>query len=271
MFAERGKDGEQSLDEEEQILYSLFRYFSKCLIKIDKRCVSTMNPSTDLKQLQDHHIRLSQLMSPLYLLIPLVFWAFFNYQGVGVTVKPVLLGAAGWIIALALRGPVSLLAARMPAEKGRLLLVSSSGPLEELVRLVTLLIAGLTIGSAASIGIGWAAIEIVYTLVSLFAVASLSKRTDEKAMQAKAMLEAQGTYGAHPAWGLIERVFVSAYHIGAALCIARYPWSVAVLIPLHSLLNLAVLAVAKRSLAQAEAVAAFVGTTVLAIGWQLYL
>ncbi|MCY9593531.1 hypothetical protein [Paenibacillus chitinolyticus] len=230
-----------------------------------------MNPSTDLKQLQDHHIRLSQLMSPLYLLIPLVFWAFFNYQGVGVTVKPVLLGAAGWIIALALRGPVSLLAARMPAEKGRLLLVSSSGPLEELVRLVTLLIAGLTIGSAASIGIGWAAIEIVYTLVSLFAVASLSKRTDEKAMQAKAMLEAQGTYGAHPAWGLIERVFVSAYHIGAALCIARYPWSVAVLIPLHSLLNLAVLAVAKRSLAQAEAVAAFVGTTVLAIGWQLYL
>ncbi|MFF2156269.1 hypothetical protein ACFVVQ_13215 [Paenibacillus chitinolyticus] len=230
-----------------------------------------MNPSTDLKQLQDHHIRLSQLLSPLYLLIPLVFWAFFNYQGVDVTVKLVLLGAAGWIAALALRGPVSLLAARMPAEKGRLLLVSSSGPLEELVRLAVLLIAGLTIGSAASVGIGWAAIEIVYTLVTLFAVASLSKRTDEKAMQAKAMLEAQGTYGAHPAWGIIERVFVSAYHIGAALCIARYPWSVVVLIPLHSLLNLAVLAVAKRSLAQAEAVAAFVGTTVLAIGWQLYL
>ncbi|MEC0244996.1 hypothetical protein P4H65_04230 [Paenibacillus chitinolyticus] len=230
-----------------------------------------MNQPADTKQLQDHHIRLSQLMSPLYLLIPLAFWAFFDYHGVAVTLKLVLLGAAGWVAALVLRGPVSLLASRMPAAKGRLLLVSSSGPLEELVRLFTLLAAGMTIGSAASIGIGWAAIEIVYTLVTLFAVVSLSKRTDEKAMQAKAMLEAQGTYGAHPAWGLIERVFASAYHIGAALCIARYPWSAVILIPLHSLLNLAVLAAAKKSLAQAEAIAAFVGTTVLAIGWQLYL
>jgi len=45
---------------------------------------------------------------------------------------------------------------------------------------------------AISLGQGWAAVEVSFTIVNGIVLISLSNKTDEKAMQAKEMIKAQG-------------------------------------------------------------------------------
>jgi hypothetical protein len=121
-------------------------------------------------------------------------------------------------------------------------IVSSSGPIEEAVRLVVLLLVGRSFSDAASIGIGWAAIEIVYTALTGFITLSLMKRTDPEAMQARAMLESQGMIRETGPWlGVIERIGASALHIGFTLVIAFNPvWTIATAL-VHSATNLSLI------------------------------
>jgi hypothetical protein len=89
-------------------------------------------------------------------------------------------------------------------------------------------------------------------------------------MQAKAMLLAQGNIQGSPLWGILERIWASAYHIGATLVIAHTPWLVLLLIPLHSGLNFAALRAAKRSMISANMIIAATGLIVLAGGLLLF-
>jgi hypothetical protein len=203
---------------------------------------------------------------PVYILIPVLYWLAFRGAGTDLIWSAFGLGALGWIVALMLRGPLSALSLKLPKERVQKIIVASSGPLEEGVRLALLLITGTGFSWALSIGQGWAAIEVLYTIVQVAAIASLAKKTDEKSMQAKAILEAQGTTNVSPLWGLLERVFASALHIGCTLLVAKYHWLVVILIPLHSGVNFIAVKYGKKSIAFVELFIAIVGTAALAAG-----
>ncbi|WDL99069.1 hypothetical protein [Alicyclobacillus sp. ALC3] len=210
---------------------------------------------------------------PLYLLVPVLFALVFLAFGYPLAWGLFGIGAVGWWIAYLLRMPISLVLSKGRTDRQPKGIVYFSGPLEEGVRLVALLIFGTSLSTALSIGQGWAAIEVVFAIVQGVAITSLKYRTDEKAMQAKAVLAENGipTEG-NLLWGVVERLFASAFHIGAALVIAWNPWLVIVMTPLHTLFNVSVLGAVKRwSIAMGEAVAAGFGAVVLAAGLFLHL
>jgi hypothetical protein len=89
-------------------------------------------------------------------------------------------------------------------------------------------------------------------------------------MQAKEMLKLQGNLSAGPLWGVFERIFASAIHIGCTLIIAKYPWTVVELIPLHSSVNLVAVKFLKKSVVAVELFIAVIGTVLLAVGLSIY-
>ncbi|MFC5702663.1 YhfC family glutamic-type intramembrane protease [Cohnella faecalis] len=210
--------------------------------------------------------RRSMISLPIYVLVPVLFGLGFWIAGYGIEWKAFGLGALGWFIALMLRGPLSLLVKSMPQEKAKNIIVASSGVLEESVRVILLALTSVAASWAISIGQGWAAVEVAFVMVNIVAIASLSKRTDEKAEQAKQLLAAQGNIQSSPVWGLLERVWASAFHIGCTLIVARYAWTVALLIPLHSSLNAVAVRLAVRSVAASSLFVAATGITALIAG-----
>jgi hypothetical protein len=203
---------------------------------------------------------------PVYILVPLAFWAAFHFSGIEMEWQALGLGALGWVIALFLRGPLSAIVMKMPKEKATTIIVGSSGVFEECIRVAVLMLTSMTFSWSVSIGQGWAAVEVLFVMINVIVLVSLAKRTDEKAMQAKEMLKLQGNLSAGPLWGVFERIFASAFHIGCTLLAAKYPWLVVLLIPLHSFVNLTAIKLAKKSIVQTELTIASVGGIVLAAG-----
>ena len=109
---------------------------------------------------------------------------------------------------------------------------------------------------ALSIGLGWAAIEVIYAIINSFGVLSLFRRDDEKARQARAMIEkmglAQAMFSTPPFVGTIERLFACAVQIGFTLLLAWQPLLVILTIPLHSMTNFIALTLLRRSVVLAE-------------------
>jgi hypothetical protein len=210
------------------------------------------------------------LYLPLYLLVPVLFWFGFRTAGFAADWQAFGLGALGWFVALMLRGPISALVRNLPEEKGRTIVGLSSGPLEEITRLVLLAVTSASAAWAVSVGQGWAAIEVLFTMVNIVVIASLANKTDEKAVQAKQFLAAQGTLNMSPLWGVLERIWASAFHIGTTLIVASNPWTVVLLIPLHSGLNLFAVRLASRSAVRSSLLIAVVGVLTLAIGLVLH-
>ncbi|MDQ1911334.1 hypothetical protein RAC89_12840 [Paenibacillus sp. GD4] len=204
---------------------------------------------------------------PLLLAVPAALIFLFQALGYAVEWGAFGLGAAGWVLALMLRTPVILLARKLGEQRGQTLVVLSSGLMEEGVRLVMLLLLSTAFSYSLSFGQGWAAIEVIYAIISGIAMMSLYEKTDEKAMEAKEMLAAQGHRPTHPLWGVPERVFASFFHIGAALLLAKSAWLVLLLIPVHSFFNLFMVRLSKRSIALAELFIAVIGTSLLLWGW----
>jgi hypothetical protein len=158
---------------------------------------------------------------------------------------PFLAGAAGWMFAMVLRIPVALLAKRRDDQR---LLVAASGPAEESVRLAVVLLAASTTWDAALIGFGWATIEIAQTVATGFALVRLSTATDEKSIEAREQMRMLGmdrVSSVHD--GVFERAAASAFHVAATLAVFSYPPLVLVLIPVHSMINIGVMAALKRS------------------------
>lgn len=213
---------------------------------------------------------------PLTLAVPVAYALWFHLWGIGLNWPAVAAGAAGWLLALALRTPIILAAKRMlrTPERGQTWIVAASGPCEEGVRIAALLLLGRAFPIALSIGLGWAAIEVVYSAVNSLGLASLAGRTDEKAVRARQMLEAQGMGAVMsptaPYWGIAERITASAIHIGFTLLLAWQPLLAIVTIPLHSASNATLLRLARRSLALMEVASAVLGAAVLVAGLLLF-
>jgi hypothetical protein len=223
------------------------------------------SPAVDYERLR----RNTLLATPFTLLVPIAFAVVLAMAGADLTLGAVGFGALGWLVALALRAPVSIVALKLLGDPERVKpwIVSSSGPLEEGVRLVALLIIGRTFSDAASIGLGWAAIEVVYTLITAAMTLSLVRRTDEQAVQARQMLEAQGMLReTGPALGVIERIGASALHIGFTLLVAwQLPLAILTAI-LHSGTNLALVRTFKRAPLLTELVLLVGGLAAFIIG-----
>lgn len=208
---------------------------------------------------------------PLHLLVPVLFGVLFGAAGYSVDWPVFGLGALGWIIALFLRGPVAAVVRKWPEARDKLIVGGSSGVMEEGVRLLLLTFLAASLPDALSAGQGWAAVEVLYVIVNTILILSLMKRTDEKAMQAKEILKAQGNLQASPLWGILERIWASAFHIGAALLIAYNPWLALVMVPVHSGLNLTAVRLMKTSsLALTSIFVAAVGLLTLGAGWMVW-
>jgi hypothetical protein len=208
-----------------------------------------------------NYLRNILIAAPFYVATLVPFIALAQYLQVNIQLGYVFLGALGWWIALILRLP-AILAAKVIHDKESVqkITIGASGPTEELVRLALLVILGLTTENALSVCIGWAAIEIVYSLIQNVAMGVLDQKTDEKAMEAKEMLRQQGMEKSlepsAPYWGILERLSANALHISFGLLLVVNPLLIAITAPLHSAFNFVVINLVKKSLAKAEIILA---------------
>jgi hypothetical protein len=210
---------------------------------------------------------------PLVILVPIAFGLAFAELGRPPLIWQLLAGAGGWLLALVLRTPVGLVGMKVTGstERTQGWVVASSGPLEEATRLAVLVLVGRDLSTALWIGLGWASIEVLYAIANGFALASLAERTDPEAEQAKAMLPPSAFSGAAPLWGVVERAWASALHIGFTLILAAVPLAVLVTAPVHSLVNVVALRLAQHRGMLAVSVAGIaVGAATLGIGWLLH-
>ena len=218
------------------------------------------------------YLRNVGLALPLYALALAPFVLLADAIDVDIDTGYALIGALGWWLALLLRMPFILFAKQkeLDFKLSNRLIVGASGPAEELVRLIILLIIGLTTNNAFSVGLGWAAIEIVYGLVQIVGIGILEQRTDKEAEEAKKLMKQAGMdkslEPSTPFWGALERVSASALHIGFSLMLVFSPFMVAFTIPFHSAVNFGVLRANAASVGKSQLTLLVVGLGILAIG-----
>ena len=215
------------------------------------------------------------LATPFALLVPVGIAILM--VALGHELRPLAIGAGvgGWILAYLLRGPVAIyLRSRGDEQLQSPWLVAASGPTEELVRLGAVLALGRDLDTALSIGLGWAGIEVLFTIMTGLALGTLLTRDDEEARRVREVLPPPpGGFSPSSAWwGVWERVWASALHIGFTLIIAAQPLLVLVTIPLHSAVNLLSLRFLSRwGMARMELLGALAAAVVVAVAvvlWQ---
>jgi hypothetical protein len=214
------------------------------------------------------------LSVPLVLAVPIAYGVAFANAGHPPMLLPLLAGAAGWLLALVLRAPVGLVGMKLASSPARAQrwVVASSGPLEEAARLAALLLVGRDLGTALWIGLGWAAIEVLYAIANGFAVAALAERTDPEAERARAMLPPAALTASGPLWGVVERVWASALHIGFTLVLAAVPVAVLLTAPVHTMVNVGALwLMERRGLLVVSVAGLAVAAAVMGIGWLLHV
>ncbi len=198
----------------------------------------------------------------------LIVWLAFT-QNISLSIGALLLGALGWWVALLLRLPALLVAQKSSQKTGQLLVVLTSGPAEESVRLILLAIIGLSVGNAVSVAIGWAAIEIIYGIIQAIAIGVLTTRSDKKAMEAKALMKTMGMDSAlkpsAPYWGILERISANFLHLFFSLALVISPWLILLTAPLHSLTNLTLVTLLKRSMALGQIVLFIISIILIAL------
>lgn len=231
--------------------------------------INTTEPSQNpVPELPAGAMRNFLLAIPLMLLVAAGYLYAFRLFNVTPQWSAVGAGALGWVLALALRGPVIALSMKQPREKATLWIVSASGPAEELVRLAAVIFLGRSFATALSIGFGWGAIEILFGIVNGFAAITILQKDDEKSRQAREALARQGNlekYGLSPWWGFGERLFATGLHVGFTLLLAAVPWAVVGTVPIHSLINLSTIKYG-RQLWVAELLVAAGGTAAMLLG-----
>ena len=161
----------------------------------------------------------------------------------------VLVGAAGWLLALSLRRPAAALAGQLRLGVLGPATVAVSGPVEELVRLGAVLVSGGGVADAVWLGVGWGAVEVAFTMV--VGMRQARRRT------------APGPHSGTMA-GAVERASAITFHVAAAVLLSRWWAAVAPLAVLHTGVNVLGLRVAVRSPAAAQAMLAIVAGALLA-------
>ena len=190
------------------------------------------------------------LTTPLYLLVPVLFVGLALVWDIVLSPGWIILGAAGWLGALFLRAPVALVTQRLTSssETVQRVVILSSGPAEELVRLALVLFSAANLDIAYAIGLGWGGIEVIYALINGFVIAAFLQRSDEEAIKARQVMEEMGLLRAatKPLYGVMERVAVTAVHIGFTLLLAFQPFLVLATIPIHSFINYGFIVMMRR-------------------------
>jgi hypothetical protein len=190
------------------------------------------------------------LTAPLYLLVPVLFALLASTWNIELSLPWIILGAVGWLVALFLRAPVAMITQRLTtvSDTVQQVVILSSGPAEELIRLALVLITTANLDIAYAIGLGWGGIEVIYALINGFVIASLLQRTDEEALKARQTMEDMGLLraGTRPVYGVVERVAVTAVHIGFTLLLAFQPLLVLVTMPVHSFINYGFIVMMRR-------------------------
>jgi hypothetical protein len=170
---------------------------------------------------------------------------------------PAALGAAGWVVALALRTPAALAASRLPGWKKKktpgfmtTFMSAISGPAEESVRLLMVLFLVKGFGSLLWAGFGWGTVEVVYTLVNAVVIRRLLLEPGEKAAEGRRALASMGflqyVQNMVPVLGAVERGAVTLLHTGFTLLLGWNPWLVFVTMPAHSAINLSAMRLVRR-------------------------
>src|SRR5258708_26477112 len=92
----------------------------------------------------DAYRRSAYLAIPFLMLVPLAYALWFHLWGVSLSWPAIGAGALGWYLAFVLRTPVVLVARLVLRTPARVQpsVVAASGPAEESVRLITLLLVG---------------------------------------------------------------------------------------------------------------------------------
>jgi len=209
------------------------------------------------------------LVAPFVAAVPVVFAAVILVWGFAFELWPFVAGAIGWAVALGLRTPVALIGSRVLGNEQRTrdAVVLSSGPLEEGVRLIVVLLVGRDLGTALWLGLGWAAIEVIYSLVNGFAVAAMLRRNDPEIEKAKALMPPTAFEPSAVYWGPIERVSATALHIGFTLITASQPILSVVNAVIHSTANYGAVALLRRySMAIVQSLLLLTGAAVLLVG-----
>lgn len=184
------------------------------------------------------------------------------------------LGAAGWLVSVALRGPAgALVSSRMPKQAASTLALSAliSGPAEELIRLLLVLVGVQGFASLLWAGFGWGTVEVVSTLVTAVGVRRLLLDPSDKAAEARRGMVSMGwlqyVQSLVPVLGAVERAAVSVLQIGFTLLLGWNWWLVLVTMPAHSALNLrAVQLIKRRSVLLMETIVVVVGAAAFALG-----
>ncbi|WP_215546564.1 hypothetical protein [Amycolatopsis sp. CA-230715] len=218
------------------------------------------------------HARKAVLSIPLMVLVPIVF-------GVGAvlwSVPPVWpafgFGALGWLVALVARSPIGAVvgkpaAGQAPSARAKTIIVAASGPVEEITRLVLVLLLATDFSGAFWAGLGWATVEILFTCVNSAVIAALVSRGDERAQEIQEVLSGQGLAGDRTGlYCVLERISATLLHIGFTWILAWSPLMVVATIVVHSAVNLAAVRLVPRSLARTEAVLAAAGAVVFCAG-----
>ena len=209
------------------------------------------------------------LTAALLALVPIGYAIAIAASGHPLEFAALAAGALGWLIALALRTPVILAATRRFGSYERALpvIIGASGPAEETVRVIALLLVGREIGTALWLGFGWTTIEIVYTYVNVIAVAQLVRRDDPQAQRVLELVPPAALSDAAPWWSAIERTGVSALHIGFSLIVAALPIAFVVTAVVHSTFNLLTTRLGKTwSVAAVEVLVCVIGAATLLLG-----
>ena len=207
--------------------------------------------------------------TPLYILTPVPFFILALFLEIKLDFNYFLFGALGWWIALLLRTPVILYLKykKTNLETSSNLMISFSGPTEEITRLVLLSLIGFNIPNAYSIGLGWGMIEIIYGIIQIIGIGTLEQKTDAKALEAKAFMKQMGMdktlASSTPFWGALERFSAIAIHIGFSLLLIRSPYIVIFTIPLHNLANFFVVKMNAKSIQKSQLVLLIIGCIIL--------
>jgi hypothetical protein len=230
---------------------------------------TSSTPGTDAGIQYEVLRRNTLLATPLVLLVPVAFAIVLSQLGADLKWSTLGFGALGWFGALFLRGPLAAILSQTMRDEERVktIIVSSSGPIEEGVRLLLILWIGRSFSDAAAIGVGWAAIEVVYTLITGFITLSLMRRTDPEAMQARALLESQGMIRETGPWlGVVERIGATALHIGFTFFVAWRPLAAIGTAIVHSLTNITLIRSFKERPVATELALLIVGLAIFATG-----
>lgn len=201
---------------------------------------------------------------------PLLVAAALLAAGFDIIPKAALTGAAGWTVALVLRSPVALVGKRLGVNgpSSQAIVVGASGPIEEGIRLICLLILGCSVQNAVSLGFGWATIEVIYTFMAALAIARARRITTVP--RGETQRRPADPLGA--AWATLERLWASGLHIGFSLAIAAHPLLVFAAAAAHSATNLVVWHALRRNrpIAAIEIIGAVWSAVVLLVTLSLW-